>query len=88
MHTMKVLNYTIMLRPEPEGGFTVFVPSLPGCITYGKDVKEAKEMALDAILLYIQSLIEDGEPIPSDEATITESISVPLKTNTKSRMYA
>ena len=87
-HTMKVLNYTILLRPEPEGGFTVLVPSLPGCITYGKNVKEAKEMAIDAITLYIQSLIEDGEPIPSDEETITKSIRVPVRTDTKSQLYA
>ena len=32
---MKVLNYRILLRKEPEGGYTVMVPSLPGCVTYG-----------------------------------------------------
>lgn len=41
---MKVFNYRILLREEPEGGFTVFIPSLEGCITYGKDLAEAKKM--------------------------------------------
>ena len=47
-------NYRINLRREPEGGYTVFVPSLPGCITYGETVDEAIEMAKEAIGLYIE----------------------------------
>jgi len=35
---VKILNYKILLKKEPEGGYTVFVPSLPGCITYGKTI--------------------------------------------------
>ncbi|GEM_PF-1061447 len=44
----KVLKYTVIYTLEPEGGFTVTVPSLPGCVTYGKDLAEAKKMAEDA----------------------------------------
>ena len=39
---------------EPEGGFTVTVPTLPGCITYGKNLNETIEMAKEAIELYIE----------------------------------
>ncbi len=53
---MKTLNYRILLRKEPEGGFTVNVPSLPGCITYGENLDEAIVMAKEAIELYIESL--------------------------------
>ncbi len=45
----KTASYQIILRPEPEGGYTVIVPSLPGCITYGKTVEQAHQMAEDAI---------------------------------------
>lgn len=45
----KELSFRIVFRPEPEGGYTVIVPSLPGCITYGEDIKQAREMARDAI---------------------------------------
>jgi len=42
---MKVINvrssYRILVRKEPEGGYTVIVPSLPGCITYGETIEEA-----------------------------------------------
>ena len=37
----KILSYRILLRKEPEGGYTVTVPTLPGCITFGSDIPEA-----------------------------------------------
>ena len=52
-------NYRINLRREPEGGYTVFVPSLPGCITYGETVDEAIDMAKEAIGLYIDFVTSD-----------------------------
>jgi len=61
------LNYRILLRKEPEGGYTVIVPSLPGCITYGDTIEEAIKMAKEAIELYIESLKEHGEEIPTEE---------------------
>jgi len=60
---MKVLNYRILLRKEAEGGYTVIVPSLPGCVTYGDKIEEAIEMAKEAIELYIESLKELDEEI-------------------------
>ena len=47
-----------MLKKEPEGGYTVTVPSLPGCITYGETIDIAIDMAKEAIDLYIQELNE------------------------------
>ena len=52
---MKVLNYRILLRKEVEGGYTVIVPSLPGCVTYGDSIEDAIEMAKEAIELYLES---------------------------------
>ena len=46
---MKRLTYRIMLNREPEGGYTVTVSSLPGCVTYGENVDEAIVMAKEAI---------------------------------------
>lgn len=63
-----------MLRPEPEGGFTVIVPALPGCVTYGRTLKEAKAMAHDAIVGYLESLKKHKEPIPSDTETLMTSL--------------
>ncbi len=74
---MNVLSYRILLREEPEGGYTVTVPTLPGCITYGANVNEAIEMAKEAIELYLESLVEHGEDIPTEENTLEYTVMVP-----------
>jgi len=64
---MREYQYTIILHPDTErGGYTVTVPSLPGCITEGDTVEEAIAMAKEAIQLYIESLLEDNLPIPEE----------------------
>ncbi len=61
-------EYTIILDPDSEGaGYTVTVPALPGCITQGKTKEEAIERAREAIALYIESLVADGEPVPEED---------------------
>lgn len=67
-------HYNIMLRPEPEGGYTALVPALPGCVTYGRTLEEAREMAKDAISGYIASLSKHNDPIPSDADTLVASL--------------
>jgi antitoxin HicB len=58
-------HFNIILRPEPEGGFTAMVPILPGCVAYGRTLAAEKEMARDAICGYVESLKKHKEPIPS-----------------------
>lgn len=73
---MAVLSYRVLLRKEPEGGYTVMVPSLPGCVTCGDTVEEAIEMAKEAIELYIESLKEHGEEVPTEEGTLEYTLMV------------
>lgn len=73
---MEKLSYRILLRPEPEGGYTVIVPTLPGCITYGKTIKEARKMATDAIRVYLESLEKHGEPIMDDAEILEGTLSI------------
>jgi len=72
----KVFRYNIIFKPEPEGGFTAIIPSLTGCVTYGKTLEEAKKMAIDAIRGYIASLKKHKEPIPTDKESFFTSIEV------------
>jgi len=74
MITKKFLKYTVIYTNEPEGGFTVTVPSLPGCVTYGKDLKEAEEMVKEAISLYLESLNVHKEMIPTENKSFIGSI--------------
>ncbi|MEK7618606.1 MAG: type II toxin-antitoxin system HicB family antitoxin [Patescibacteria group bacterium] len=75
----KVLNYNVIFTPEPEGGFTVTVPSLPGCVTYGKTLKEAKAMAIDAIDAIIFTMRKHNLPIPPDDNSMIIAMSFPQK---------
>jgi predicted RNase H-like HicB family nuclease len=66
---MPELNYRLIFRPEPEGGYTVSVPALPGCVTFGSTLEEARDMARDAVEAYLASLQRHGEPLPDDSDT-------------------
>ena len=83
---MKNFTYNVIFKPEPDGGFTVMVPSLPGCVTYGKDLKQARSMAQDAIKAYIASLKKHKDPIPSDDESFFTTID--FSDNQLSRVYA
>jgi predicted RNase H-like HicB family nuclease len=63
-------TYRIVLNPDVDGGYTAIVPALHGCITWGKDIQEAKEMAKEAIELYIEDLISSGENVPDDNNSL------------------
>jgi antitoxin HicB len=71
MHT-----YRVILTQEPEGGYTVTVPSLPGCITYGDNVDHAMEMAKEAIEGYLEVLKEQGDEIPDDSHSLEYSLTL------------
>lgn len=71
---MSQRTYRILLTPEPEGGFTVTVPALPGCITFGEDIDHALAMAKEAIELYVETLEAEGDPVPDDSRTFEYSL--------------
>ena len=59
-------GYRVIYEPLAEGGFQVIVPALPGVITYGRTIEEAREMAQDAISCHLKGLLKDNEEIPID----------------------
>jgi antitoxin HicB len=67
-------HYNIIVRLEREGGFTAMVPALPGCVTYGRSLEQARTMAKDAITGYIESLRKHNERIPTDDETLVTSL--------------
>lgn len=69
-------TYKILLTKEPEGAYTVTVPALPGCITYGDNIDHAISMAKEAVELYIENLREKGEDIPDDNQTLEYSLNL------------
>jgi predicted RNase H-like HicB family nuclease len=61
------LKYKIVLEPQEEGGYSVYVPVLPGCVSQGETVEEAMANIKEAIEVYIESLKERGIALPQVE---------------------
>jgi len=59
-----MLTYSVELKPQKEGGYTVTVPALPGCISEGDTAEEALTNIKDAVEGYIQVLIKHKRKIP------------------------
>jgi len=69
-------SFTMLFEPAEEGGYVVTCPALPGLVTEGDTMEEARRMAEDALRLYLETLIEDGVPIPSDKIPISQPIEI------------
>ena len=59
------MKYRILVELDEDGVFVAEVPSLPGCVSQGASRDEALTNVREAISLYIESLEEQGEPVPS-----------------------
>ncbi len=69
---MKELQYEIVIEQEedPTAGFSVSCPALPGCFSNGATVEQAKKNMREAMGLYIESLVAQGEEIPAPRHSI------------------
>lgn len=80
-------QYTVVLLPEPpeEGGYTVVVPALPGCVTQAETVDEALAMAKEVIELYVAEAQERNNyiPVETGRPTVTSvEVDVPDEAET------
>ena len=64
------MKLKVVLEPSDEGGYTVYVPSLPGCISEGESVKEAMDNIREAIQLYLEPI--DDDMILDEHAEVEE----------------
>lgn len=61
---MRKITYLAVLEPSSDGGYGVFFPDLPGCVSFGETIEEAQEMAAEAAGLHVYGLEQDGDPVP------------------------
>ena len=71
-------SFTMLFEPAEEGGYVVTCPALPGLVTEGETMEEARRMAEDALRGYLESLLDDGLTIPPDKTPITEPVEIAL----------
>ncbi len=77
-HNMTNYQFTVVIEPDEEG-YHAFVPALPSCHTFGDTIDEARANIAEAIELHLESLVEDGEPIPVErEPFVITRLSVPV----------
>ncbi len=67
------MRLKIVLEPSDEGGYTVYVPSLPGCISEGNTLDEALENIQEAIELYLEP-VEDDWIVPQEEGVLVQEL--------------
>lgn len=68
-------QYLVILE-QTEENYSAYVPDLPGCVAAGDMIEETEQLMKEAIELYIETLKEDGRPIP-EPAMTAKSITIP-----------
>lgn len=69
-------TYSVVLEPDPEGGYVAVIPAFPGCYSQGDTAEEALANAREAIELTIEDMDAAGEPIPDPTGEIIEKVAV------------
>ncbi len=82
-------QFEVIFTPQKEGGFTVEVPDLPGCISEGDTLEEAEKNIQEAIGLYLETLEERGIPLPKREPSKVLKMDITIiHVNQTKRTYA
>ena len=73
------IRYLALYQPEAEGGYTMTCPALPGPVSYGVTLDEARAMPADAVAGHVACLLEDGEPAPPRDVAEEPSVVEPVR---------
>lgn len=68
--------FPVYLQPEPDGGYSVTCPALPGCHSQGDTLEEALANIREAIALVLDDMREHNEPVPDAAAMLTTTVTV------------
>ncbi len=71
------MKFKVVLQKEEDGWIVATVPSLPGCISQGRDEKEALVNIKEAIDLHVSSLAEEGLPLTVPKNARTVEVAFP-----------
>ena len=78
------MRYPTIFEPAEEGGFNVFFPSFPGCVTFGRNFEEAKIKAKEVLELWLEELSVSGEKIPAYRSyPIVDEVDITLPSKSK-----
>jgi len=72
-------TYSLVVE-EREGGYLAYFPALPGCNTWGQTYEEAVRNAHEALTLYLETLMDNGDPIPEETTQEPVSLGITVRT--------
>lgn len=70
------MKYTVIIEKGHESGYVAYAPALKGCVSQGATKNEALQNVKEAMEAYIESLIEDGLPVPTEVGKDTVELEV------------
>ena len=70
------MKYTVIIEQGRESGYVAHVPALRGCVSQGKTRAEVLKNIREAMEAYVEALIDDGLPVPKEEANDTVMLEV------------
>jgi len=70
------MDFKVVLEPDPDGGYVVACPTLPGCYSQGDTLDEALENIREAIELCLEDMLANKEPLPDPSKTLVGSVLV------------
>ena len=73
---MATMDFKVILEPQPDGGYVIHCPSLPGCYSQGATIDEALAGIREAIDVCIDDMRAHGEPLPDPSRTLIGTIVV------------
>jgi len=63
------MRYAIVIE-KGKGNYSAYVPDLPGCVATGDTIEDVKANMREAIVLHIEGMREDGDPVPEPSTTV------------------
>ena len=60
------MKYTVIIEKGRESGYVAYCPALKGCVSQGADKEQAVDNIKEAITTYVEALVEDGLPVPTE----------------------
>ena len=73
------MKYTVIIEQGRESGYVVYVPALKGCVSQGETKEDALKNIREAMEAYVEALLEDGLPVPTEVGKDTVELEVAAK---------
>ena len=73
------MKYTIIVEKGCESGYVAYAPALKGCVSQGKTKEEALRNVKEAMEVYVEALLEDGLPVPTEVGRDTVELEVAVR---------